>query len=145
MNIDRPGLRNVSYIFLCGPLGYYTILGDEEKRTHMAKLMSNIPTVEPFIINCETTTNLDKEWTFYLEEFELFLLASGITNNRQKVALFLLLGGKIYVKYTKLSKNRQIHLMQSSKSLMYTSNLNRASPMNATNSKMPNKKEENLQ
>ena len=79
---------------MCGPLGYYAILGDEEKHTHMAKLMSNIPTMEPFIINRETTTNLDKEWTLYLEEFELFLLASGITGNRQKVALLLHLGGK---------------------------------------------------
>ena len=60
----------------------------------MAKLTSNSPTVEPFIINCETTTNLDKEWTLYLEEFELFLLASGISNNRQRVALLLRLGGK---------------------------------------------------
>ena len=111
------------------------MLGNEEKDTHMAKLMPNIPTVKPFIINSENTTNLDKERTLYLEEFELFLLG----------LYFFTLEGKIYMKYTKLSKNRLIHLKQSTKSLVYTSNLKRASPINATNSKMPNKKEENLQ
>ena len=107
--------------------------------------MSNIPTVEPFIINRETTTNLEKEWTLYLDEFELFLLASGITDNRQKVALLLHLGGKDLREIYKTLKNSQIDLMKSSKSLVYTLNLKRESSMNATNSKMSRKKEENLQ
>ena len=115
------------------------------ENTHVAKLMSNIPTVEPFIINRETTTNLEKEWTLYLEEFELFLLASGITDNRQKVALLLHLGGKDLREIYKTLKNSQIDLMKSSKSLVYTLNLKRESSMNATNSKMSRKKEENLQ
>ena len=115
------------------------------ENTHVAKLMPNIPTVEPFIINRETTTNLEKEWTLYLEEFELFLLASGITDNRQKMALLLHLGGKDLREIYKTLKNSQIDLMKSSKSLVYTLNLKRESSMNATNSKMSMKKEENLQ
>ena len=61
---------------------------------NMAKLMQNIPFVEPFVIDKSTSTNLDKKWKSYLEEFELFTTASGVTEQKQKVALLLHLGGK---------------------------------------------------
>ena len=60
----------------------------------MAKIMQNIPFVEPSRIDKSTSTNLDKKWESYLEEFELFITASGVTENKQKTALLLHLGGK---------------------------------------------------
>ena len=60
----------------------------------MAKIIQNIPFVEPFTIDKSTSTNLDKKWESYLEEFELFITASGVTENKQKTALLLHLGGK---------------------------------------------------
>jgi len=62
------------------------------------KLMSNIPAVEQFHISKSTTTNLDKQWKLYMDEFELFILASGITDNPQKLALLLHLA--TFVKFT---------------------------------------------
>jgi len=59
-----------------------------------AKIMPNIPSVEPFIITKSATTNLDKQWNVYIDEFELFILASGVTESKQKLALLLHLGGK---------------------------------------------------
>ena len=56
--------------------------------------MNNIPAVEHFVIDRNTSTNLDKKWTKYIEEFELFIVASGITDGKQKVALLLHLGGE---------------------------------------------------
>ena len=60
----------------------------------MARLMNNIPSMEPFQIDHSTSTNLDKEWNTYKEEFDLFISASGITNDAQKLSLLLHLGGK---------------------------------------------------
>jgi len=44
----------------------------------MAKLLQNLPLLDPFAID---NGNLDRRWKTYREEIELFLLASGITND----------------------------------------------------------------
>jgi len=55
--------------------------------------MSNIPALEHFIVHKSSATcNLDKSWELYTDEFELFIRASGITDEQQKVALLLHLG-----------------------------------------------------
>ena len=55
----------------------------------MAKLINNVPTVKHFVIDINTSINLDKKCTKYIEEFELFIVASGITDRKQKIALLL--------------------------------------------------------
>ena len=57
----------------------------------MAKLLQNLPMLEPFVID---SGNLDKRWKIYMNEVNLFLLASGITNDTQKRAVLLHVSGK---------------------------------------------------
>ncbi|XP_057298881.1 uncharacterized protein K02A2.6-like [Hydractinia symbiolongicarpus] len=59
----------------------------------MAKALSNIPCVEPFIIE-ETSVNLDKKWIVWKDDLELLLTASGNTQEAQKKALILHCGGR---------------------------------------------------
>ena len=47
--------------------------------------------LEPFVID---SGNLDKRWKIYMNEVNLFLLASGITNDTQKRAVLLHVSGK---------------------------------------------------
>ena len=54
----------------------------------MAKAMSNIPCVEPLVIE-ESCVNMDNKWSTWKDDFELFLMASGITQDVQKKALLL--------------------------------------------------------
>ena len=60
----------------------------------MAKHMNNIPCIEPFIVDGNKSTNLDKLWRTWKDDLDLFLLASGVSNDTQKKALLLHLGGK---------------------------------------------------
>ena len=60
----------------------------------MAKVLSNIPVVEQFIVEKCSSTNLAKKWDIWKEDFNLFVAASGITNNEQKKALLLHVAGK---------------------------------------------------
>ena len=60
----------------------------------MAKLISNLPGIEQFIINENDTTNLDKQWETCKEDFELYLVATEVTQDAQKKALLLHLAGK---------------------------------------------------
>ena len=53
----------------------------------------NIPCLEPFIIEINTSSNFDKLWIRWREDLELFLMASGITSDDQKKALLLHLRG----------------------------------------------------
>ena len=64
-------------------------LGDE----NMARNIGNIPTVEPFMIDSDTT-NLARKWTDWLDDFNLYIAATGVTLDTQKKALLLHLGGK---------------------------------------------------
>ena len=59
----------------------------------MARNIGNIPTVEPFIIDSDTT-NLARKWTDWLEDFNLYIAATGVSHENQKIALLLHLGGK---------------------------------------------------
>ena len=59
----------------------------------MAKSIANIPAVEQFIVEAEST-NLDKKWKNWLEDFTLYLDATGITQDAQRKALLLHLSGK---------------------------------------------------
>ncbi|XP_057302733.1 uncharacterized protein LOC130636899 [Hydractinia symbiolongicarpus] len=54
----------------------------------MAKALSNIPCVKPFIIE-KTSVNLDKKWIVWKDDLELFLTARGITQEAQKKVLIL--------------------------------------------------------
>ena len=58
----------------------------------MARNISNLPAVEPFIV--DDTQNLDKKWENWREDFSTYLLATGITQEAQKKALLLHLSGK---------------------------------------------------
>ena len=58
----------------------------------MAKLLQNIPMLEAFPV--DNIGNLDRRWKIYREELELFLTASGITNDNQKRAVLLHVSGK---------------------------------------------------
>ena len=58
----------------------------------MAKSI-NIPCLQPFIIESNTSSNLDKLWIRWREDLVLFLMASAITSDDQKKALLLHLGG----------------------------------------------------
>ena len=53
----------------------------------MAKSMQNLQTLEPF--NVDDNTNLARRWEVYREEVDLFLVASGVTNDLQKRAILL--------------------------------------------------------
>ena len=55
--------------------------------------MPNIPAVEPFVIDRTPSSNMDNLWKKWREEFELFTVASGITDKKQILALLLHLGG----------------------------------------------------
>ena len=50
----------------------------------MARVLNNIPGVEPFIIEKIDTTNLGKKWAPWKDDFNLFVVASGIANGDQK-------------------------------------------------------------
>ena len=75
----------------------------------MAKVMQNIPCLEPFIIDKSTSTNLDRKWLSYLEEFELFITASGLSEQNQKQHYCYILVERIYAKRTN-SKGRYRHI-----------------------------------
>ena len=57
----------------------------------MAKLLQNLPIVPEFSL--DDSSNLDKRWKLYREEINLFLLASGISNDAQKRAVLLHMSG----------------------------------------------------
>ena len=59
-----------------------------------AKVLSNIPVVEQFVIEKSSTTNLSKKWDVWKDDFSLFIMASGINNVDQKKALLLHIAGK---------------------------------------------------
>ena len=69
-----------------------TTIGDEDK--NMAKAISNLPGIEQFIINENDATNIDKRWEIWREDFELYLMVTGVTQEAQKKALLLHLAGK---------------------------------------------------
>ena len=81
-----------------------TTIGDEDKS--MAKPISNLPGMEQFIINENDTTNMYKRWEIWREDFELYLMAIGVTQEAQKKALLMHLAGKDIKKYTKLKRKR---------------------------------------
>ena len=50
----------------------------------MAKVFDNIPLIEQFVVDKSQSTNLAKKWDTWLEDFKLFMTASGVTNVEQK-------------------------------------------------------------
>ena len=60
----------------------------------MARVLNNIPGIEQFFVEKSDTTNLEKKWATWKDDFNLFVVASGITNNEQKKALLLHMAGK---------------------------------------------------
>ena len=60
----------------------------------MARSISGLPLLEPFIVESNVTTNLDKKWMDWFEGFKIYLVASGITQDQHKGALSLHLAGK---------------------------------------------------
>ena len=50
--------------------------------------------ISPFVVDDTISLNLHQKWTKYKEEFILYVTASGIKHNIQKLALLLHLGGK---------------------------------------------------
>ena len=59
----------------------------------MARNIGNIPTVEPFIIDTDSR-NLDRKWAGWLKDFNMCIAATGATQDAQKKALLIQLGGK---------------------------------------------------
>ena len=60
----------------------------------MAKVLSNIPGIEQFIVEKSNTTNIGKKWATPKDDCKRFVEASGIRNNDQKKALLLHMVGK---------------------------------------------------
>ena len=58
----------------------------------MAKAI-NISCVEPFVVDEGDRTNLHKRFITWKEELEIYLVAAGVTDKRQKQAVLLHLGG----------------------------------------------------
>ena len=48
----------------------------------MAKVISNLTGVEQFIINENDTTNLDKQWETWKEDFELYFNITGVMHKK---------------------------------------------------------------
>ena len=59
----------------------------------MAKAISGIPFIEPFVISNGSTANLHRRWEIWKDDFTLYTTASGITKDSQKLALLLHIGG----------------------------------------------------
>ena len=60
----------------------------------MAKALSNISCIEPFVIDKEDETNLHKRWLLWKEELDIYIVAAGVTDKKQQTALLLHLGGR---------------------------------------------------
>jgi len=69
----------------------------------MAKYIGNLPAIEPFIFESDTG-NVDKKWREWKEDFDLYLAATGVTQDLQKCGLLLHLGGKELKKVYKTLK-----------------------------------------
>ena len=69
----------------------------------MAKGLGNIPLIENFIFESDSG-NVNKKWTEWKEDFDLYLSASGVTQEQQKRGLLLHLGGKELKKVYKTLK-----------------------------------------
>ena len=54
----------------------------------------NIFSVEPFVVDEGDSTNLHKRFVIWREELEIYLVAAGVTDRNQKMAVLLHLGGK---------------------------------------------------
>ena len=65
----------------------------------MAKLLQNLPGMQPFPFDTTETTNLGTKWKLYYQELNLFLAASGITQDTQKRVILLHASGKTLGKY----------------------------------------------
>ena len=59
----------------------------------MAKAISGIPVIGPFVISDGSTTNLHRCWEIWKDDFTLYTTARGITQDSQKLALLLHIGG----------------------------------------------------
>ena len=75
-------------VTFCGSKLYN--IGDEDT---MAKAISGIPGIEPFVISNGSTTNLHCRCEIWKDDFALYTIASGITQDSQKLALLLHIGG----------------------------------------------------
>ena len=60
----------------------------------MTKEIHDLPSLSPFIVEESVTTNLSKKWEKWLDEFNIYLLATGIAQAQQKNALLLHSAGK---------------------------------------------------
>ena len=58
----------------------------------MAKAISRIPVIEPFVISDGSTTNLHLRKEIWKDDFTLYTTASGMTQYSQKLALLLHIG-----------------------------------------------------
>jgi len=52
-----------------------------------------LATLEAFVVEESVTTNLDKKWITWLEDFDIYLVANGVTQDTHKCVLLLHLGG----------------------------------------------------
>ena len=52
----------------------------------MAKAISIIPVIEPFVISDGSETNLHRRCEIWKDDFTLYTTASGITQDSQKLA-----------------------------------------------------------
>ena len=58
----------------------------------MARNVSNLPAVGPFSV--DESSNVSKKWEDWKEDFEIYLSATGVSQDTQKKALMLHLAGK---------------------------------------------------
>ena len=65
----------------------------------MAKAIINLPSLLPLFVEEIFTTNLSKKWEEWLDDFNIYLHATGITQAQQKVLLLLLAGKDVKIKF----------------------------------------------
>ena len=54
------------------------------RSTKMAKAINNLRSLSPFIVEESVTTSLSNKWEEWLDDFYMYLLATGISQAQQK-------------------------------------------------------------
>ena len=70
-------------------------MATKRKKKNMAKAIGNIPVLEPFIFENDSG-NISKKWSEWKEDFELYIAATGVTQDIQNCGLILHLGGVLF-------------------------------------------------
>ena len=72
-----------------------TTFGDDDKKfLIMAKALTNISCVEPFLLEEGENNNIHKRSLLWKEELDIYIVAAGVTDKKQQKAVLLHLSGR---------------------------------------------------